>query len=48
MGVDLLATVTCNFEDVVKPEWSPHELDFAGDPEYQAELVLCNVRQELC
>ena len=50
MGVGLVATVTCNFKDVVKARMEsmgPHKLDFAGDLEYQAEVVLCNVRQEL-
>lgn len=45
-----MATVTCSFEDVVKAGMEsigPQKLDFAGDLEYQAEVVLCNVRQEL-
>lgn len=45
-----MATVTCNFKDVVKARKEsigPYKLDFAGDLEYQAEVVLCNVRQEL-
>lgn len=50
MGVGLGATVTCSFEDVVKARMEsigPHKLDFAGDLERQAEVVLCNVRQAL-
>lgn len=46
-----MATVTCTCEDVVKARMEstgPHKCDFAGELEYQAEVVLCNVRQELC
>lgn len=45
-----MATVTCSFEEVVKARMEsigPQKLVFAGDLECQAEVVLCNVRQEL-
>lgn len=48
MGVSLVATVICDFEDVVKPGWNPKAPVNLTSQVTGLQLVLCPVKQELC
>lgn len=46
-----MATVICDFEDVVKPGWNPKapvNLTSQVTGSTRLQLVLCPVKQELC